>query len=290
MGKRNEELRSPIGRVQDDERLKLWIEFLKLSPSYNIAQDVIDGKISFEQGQEKVSDLHDVIENALEFGNVWGVDRERYYHERSFELFGVQLAEPDLKVVHVMKEGEPIDMRALEEHMRDYTTYTREEMGNPFTVLVSIPIDLNRQYLMRVFGGMLTHFKANRQDLPSPDVPRPMFVMKKNRTTIKTLEQMIRVVETKAMTPHLRAWQLGTDLRLNATHADTLSRKDHGDVTDAKASMNATVAGIISKGLLLAENAARGHYPSLTKSPNLLKSFDYDRIRSNIERHGRAFP
>jgi len=137
---------------------------------------------------------------------------------------------------------------------------------------------------------MLTHFKANRQDLPNPEVPRPMFVMKKNRTTMKTMEQMIRVVETKAMTPHLRTWELGTELRLNATHADVLSREDHRDDADARASMNATVAGIISTGLLLAENAARGHYPSLTKSPNLLKSFDYDRIRSNIERHGRAFP
>lgn len=288
MGRRNEELRSPIGRVQDDERLKLWIELLKLSPSYAIARDVIDGLITFEQAQERVSDIEDVIEIALEFGAVWGVNREQFYQDRCFDLFGVQLAEPDLKVVHVMREGEPIDMDLLKRHMQEYTTYTREEMGNPFTVLVSIPVDVDRKYLMRVFGGMLTHFKANRADLHHPELPQPKFVMKKNRTTMRTMQQIIKVVEARAINPDARLWELGRDLRINPTQASALEDDDRDNVASAMAVLNATVSGIISKGLLLAENAARGDFPCLTKKPSFCRNFDMQYIRQNIQRYGRA--
>ena len=278
MGQRNLELRSPLGRQQNDPRLKLWMEYLRLSPSYALARSVLRGDTTQEQALQLVADIDDVVVRAArDFGDVWATNREEYWRQKAFELFGVQLADPDLKVVHVMQEGEEIDMADLNAHVREYAAHTRREMGNPLTVLVSVPIDMNRQHLMRLFGGMLTYFKENRQDYLEADIPEPRYKLAKSRIPLRNLEQILKVANTKARNPNIKHWLLGTELKLNMTSSEVLTKEgvDRKVWSEASVVMNATVSRILKQALLVAENAARGNFPSFDACPQAPNKLDY---------------
>lgn len=281
MGRRNLELRSTIGRQQTDPRLKLWMEFLRISPSYLAAWQVLSGRLSEQQAIEQVSDLDLVVKTAGDFGEVWAVDPEQHWRAHSFELFGVQLAELDLKVVHVMQAGQPIDQDQLDQQIREYAAHTRREMGNPLTVLVSVPIDMNRQDLMQLFGGMLTYFKENREDYDDELTPEPKYVIAKNRKPLRSLRQLLDIVAYKAARPHLTHKMLGIELNLNRVFAEVLTaEKTQRAPAEAVNVMNATVSRLLRQALLIAENAARGRFPDQTARQELAPEFDFGGIQT----------
>lgn len=285
MGQRNLELRSPLGRQQNDPRLKLWMEYLRFSPSYALARRVLGGETTHKQAVKLVADIDVVLRAAQDFGDVWANNREEYWRLKAFELFGVQLANPDLKVVHVMQEGEEIDMADLNAHVREYAAHTRREMGNPLTVLVSVPIDMNRQHLMQLFGGMLTYFKENRQDYLEADIPEPRYKLAKSRIPLRNLEQILNAATAKAKNPNIRHWELGAELKLNLTSSEVLKKEgvDQRVWSDASVVMNATVSRVLKQALLVSENAARGNFPSFEACQQAPNKLDYGYIGSKLE-------
>ncbi len=276
MGQRNLELRSPIGRQQTDQRLKLWMEFLRISPSYGVAWDVISGKLPESQGRELVPDLPSVLRVARDFGDVWSVTLEQHWQQHSFDLFGVQLAELDLKVVHVMQAGQPTDEYQLNQQVREFATHTRREMGNPLTVLVSVPIDMNRQDLVRLFGGMLTYFKEHREDFEDELIPEPRYQISGNRHPLPSLRTLLELVYRKAGNPELTHRELAEALSINRVSLDVVRNADRSrDKADAVNVINATVSRMLKQSIAIAENAARGKYPNQSDLNIKLKEIDF---------------
>ncbi len=279
MGRRNLELRSAIGRQQTDPRLKLWMEFLRISPSYALAWEVLEGRLSEQQAIEQVSDLDLVVMTARDFGDVWAVDPEQHWRAHSFELFGVQLAELDLKVVHVMQAGQPIDTYQLEQQVREYAAHTRREMGNPLTVLVSVPIDMNRQHLMQLFGGMLTYFKDNREDFDDELIPESKYQISGNRHPLSSLRTLLDLAYHKAKNPELTHRDLAEVIGINRVSLDAVKNADSTrDKADAVNVINATVSRMLKQSISIAENAAKGRFPDQSGIDVELKKIDFRMI------------
>lgn len=292
MGRRNLELRSPLGRQQNDPRLRLWAEFLRISPSYSIAQKVIRGDLPLADARKAVRDIDEVIRVARNFGDVWAQDTEQLWTQKSFDLFGVRLAEPDLKVVHVMQAGEPINEREMAENIREYSMYTREEMGNPLTVLVSIPIDMNRQQLVSLFGGMLTYFKENRHDYDNAEIPEPKYTLSKSKKPLRSLRQLLDFVYYRAKHPQLRLWEIGHKFRVSPVFSEKIDSgaKLRGEMAESVGVMNAMLSRLYKQALLVAENAARGTFPSIAQAKDFPTAFDFYDIQENLEPYMAQHP
>ena len=284
MGRENLELRSPLGRQATDERLKLWATFLRLSPSYDVARRYAKGDIDLANARELVTDFDIVYEVYRNFGDVWAINEEMHWQRNSFNLFGVHLAELNLKVVHVMQAGQAINRRELDEAMHTFTEYTRAEMGNPLTALVSIPIDMNRIDLVRLFNGMITYFKENREDYFDEDIPEPKYKMSGEKKHFKVLKDYITLVNFRAHQPRMQLWIVGEKLNVNFHYADKLRKGNlnRGEEVEAKNTLTATVGRMQRQALLVAENAARGKYPSYQRSPLFAKHFDFERIDQQL--------
>jgi hypothetical protein len=276
MGQRNLELRSPIGRQQTDQRLKLWMEFLRISPSYGVAWDVISGKLPESQGRELVPDLPSVLRVARDFGDVWSVTLEQHWQQHSFDLFGVQLAELDLKVVHVMQAGQPTDEYQLNQQVREFATHTRREMGNPLTVLVSVPIDMNRQELVWLFGGMLTYFKEHREDFEDELIPEPRYQINSTRHPEHSLRALLDLVNNRISNPNITHRELAEARNINRVSLQALSNSESTrDRADAVNVINATISRMLKQAISIAENAARGKYPDQSGLNIKLKEIDF---------------
>ena len=279
MGQRNLELRSPIGRQQTDQRLKLWMEFLRISPSYGVAWDLISGKLTETQARGLVPDLPEVLSVATDFGDVWSVTPEQHWQQHSFDLFGVQLAELDLKVVHVMQAGQPIDEYQLNQQVREFATHTRREMGNPMTVLVSVPIDMSRKDLVRLFGGMLTYFKEHREDFDDELIPEPRYVISSNRHPLLALRTLLELAYRKARNPELTHRELAEALGINRVSLDAVRNADSSrEKADAVNVINATISRMLKQSVAIAENAAMGRFPDQSEIKVELKAVDFKAI------------
>ena len=285
MGRENLELRSPLNRQATDERLKLWAAFLRLSPSYEIARQEANGLIDANKAKALVKDFDLVKAVYRDFGDVWSVTQEQLWQQKSFHLFGVHLAELNLKVVHVMQAGQAIDRYELDNAMRTYVEHTRVEMVNPLTALVSVPIDMNRADLINLFNGMITYFKENREDYLNEDVPEPKYKISGEKKHLKVLQESIAVVEYKALNPNMQLWRVGQDMNVNRHYADKLKKPEGliaAEIFDAKNTLTSTVGRILRQALLVSENAARGLYPSYKTNFNHFKKFDYERIAGQL--------
>jgi hypothetical protein len=259
------------------------MRFLRISPSYAIALEVLNGVRKEDEASKQVVDIGQVIKTARYFGDVWTTTPDVHWRTKSFDLFGVQLAELDLKVVHVMQAGQNIDEYELGQKIKEYSAHTRKEMGNPLTALVSIPIDMNRQQLVQLFNGMLTYFKEHRQDFQEDFFPEPLFQINKSRKPFRTLAQLLEIVEFKAQNQKLKHWEVGVHRGINLVFGEIL-KKDIPPKEKAEAVnvMNATISRIYKQALLIAENAARGTYPSLDYRDGMLKEFDYQYIQEQL--------
>jgi hypothetical protein len=284
MGQQNLELHSRLGKQGTDERLKLWMEFLRISPSYAVAHQLEQGLLSEKEARLRVEDFATVRRVFDDFGNVWETSPDVIWDTQGFDLFGVMLAEPDLKVVHTMQAGIPTDEFELQQVIRDYANITRKQMGDPLTVLVSVPIDMERTKLLSLFRGMVSYFKENRQDYENPAIPMPRYELTPSRKPIRTLRHLLALIYYISKDPNKPQWQIGTELNINRAKADVL-RKRRSVVLDkinARNVMNATVSRLIKQALAIAENAARGIYISQNSKPEHMYRFDWHYISQNL--------
>lgn len=281
MGIENLQLRSPLSRQATDDRLKLWASFLRLSPSYHVAIQLAKNEITTSEASKAVPDIDDVCRTYRDFGDVWQHSEDEHWSKNAFDLFGVHLAELNLKVVHVMQAGQAIDRYELDQAMQTYAQFTREEMGNPLTALVSVPIDMNRIDLIRLFNGMITYFKENREDYLDVNIPEPKYQMSGEKKHLKVLREYIDLIQYRAIHPRMQLWLVGQNLNVNRHYADALrsdSKPIQSVVVDAKNALTATVGRMQRHALLVAENAARGLYPSYKSGVYFAKKFDFERI------------
>lgn len=284
MGQQNLELHSRLGRQQTDERLRLWVDYLRISPSYAVAHQLAQGHMQMAEAKLRVEDLDTVRRVFDDFGNVWESSPEVIWDTQAFDLFGVMLAEPDLKVVHTMQAGIPTDEFELQQVIHDYANITRKQMGDPLTVLVSVPIDMDRSKLLRLFRGMLSYYEENRQDYENPAIPTPRYEFVSSRKPIRTLRQLLALIHYISKDPNKPQWQIGTELNINRAKADVLrkSRLIALDKINARNIMNATVSRLIKQALSIAENAARGFYISQNSRPEHMNQFDWQYISQNL--------
>lgn len=284
MGQDNLELRSPLEQQPTDERLKLWSTFLRVSPSYHVARKLQLGEITRDQAEQLVPDIDRVAAVMRDFGDVWSLNAQQFWEEKSYTLFGVNLSAPNLKVLHVMQEGAEIDETELFSAVSEFARYTRKEMGDPFTVVLSVPIDMNRAELINLFGGMITYFKNMRQDHERPDRPEPKYQLHHSRRQLKVLQQELKAINHRIERSNLSVWQLAIDLGISPYYGDLLNndKSDKADVFVAKNTLTATMGRTLKYALLVSENAARGIFPSIDPNPNYISKLDFHSMKTEL--------
>lgn len=267
MGQDNFELNRTRRKEADDQRLKLWADFLRISPSYNTAAQL----------PQTSNDSKQVRRTQADFGDVWKQTTEKWWQEHSFRLFGVELSTNNLLVLKVLQQHQRLSRTDMDDVIDTYLTNTHPNMGNPYSVIVSVPIDMDRPKLMRMFSEMLTYFRAEREQHNPVLTPAPEYQAHGELVRLKHLEKCIRVVHFKALNPRMPQWKIGMELNLSPAAAQEMRS---GEVTgklavNPKAILQVATTKLLSQALTISENAARGIFPSNRKSATHLNSFDF---------------
>jgi hypothetical protein len=257
-------------------------EYLRLSPSYELARKEAQEGLTPEQQRALPADFDEVRRTYKLLGDVQKVLYRAWWIDHGLPAFGTASSRPrvhELGFLPGAKDGSANDVVVS---VQNYVEETRREEGLPASLLVAVPIGIPKTEVLARISKLLD---ARR----SPAVAaEPQLKLQGQRLRAKALFKGIRLLWFRAARPKWQLWRLGAWARINPHTAAQLDVQ-HGRSTEKnpteiidRARMTKSVSRDLSKYERIAENAARGRFPSDADVPMAL--FDYPQLARRISR------
>lgn len=268
-------------RVQlaSDWRYFAFFRLLQISSSYWLAHLIETG---LPKPAELPWDFDAVAQVYRRFKDVWS----RPYWDWWFEIgqyeFGssrppavIQLGSSSSRQALSNAELEQLSTR-----LEDYYSVALRRAGLPATILLSVPITGDKKVLLKQINELYEEAAAASD---APRTPAP-FQPIRNKIRDETVDQAIRAVHVFAEYPDEALFALGDRAKFAPEYVDK----------EARDAMTQLVSRHLLHAYRLAENAARGQFPSLasladekaSKEANRPK-FDYVRLREQLRGYAK---
>jgi len=275
----------------------LLLEFLRISPSYALAHEIRKNSFGAKQKRKLILDLYNEAEIALtesqeqeildgfdkvlktydEFGDVTTIDIEEWWTQRGVHIYGSKYEKPiPHKIAGISKreQYEPLFEKAL----RNYFDVKLSNQGKPPAIIVGIPLGLPKRVLMQRISKLIDAEKVPVQN-KSKRSSKPLPVQ---RLRAAPLFIMLRLLMAKTQHKDWPLWRLGLQARVSGKFSklDIQVGKKRLQDADAKVNLNVLTSRYLLKAKLVAENTARGEFPSSNKVT--LPKYDFEDIYNRL--------
>ncbi len=269
------------GKFVKEHRLyRLWFEFLVLSPSYELARRfrATKGKLSNDDIARLPADFEQVLEIYDTFGNVQEFLFKTWWIDRAVELFGINGAPPKTVPIYKLAKGTNPDKERVNAAVGKYIDATRPKQNMPPAILLSIPINVTRQQVLKEVKALLDKY------IQAPEPPaKPLFELADKDVHIQNIIDAMSVLWIRAARPDWRLWQIGEECKIKKARK---SRSPDPDAFDSMRTLEQMTSRKLKTAMYIAENAARGIFPSQAKPIHFVK-FDPVEFCEILTRHNR---
>ena len=246
---------------------QLWIQFLRLSPSYELARKCRAGKLT---GAEALpADFDAVLAVYDNLGDVIVPRFVDWWRDRGIWHFGQQGEKPSPTLIGTIRHDrgdEPIPR--LNASVDVYIKDTWLKQGEPAAIVAAIPIGLSKAQIAKWIDAMLTEH-GGKEQAEKPSEPTYKLLGKKLHR--RSVFQYMRVLLTKAANPDMPLWQIGVKAKLSPHYNLLLSKSDDGRGTIVeRKNLKELTSRALLRGNMIAENAARGVFPHYGKCPHAM--------------------
>jgi hypothetical protein len=237
-----------------DWRYELLHDYLRESPSYQLVCRFMSAS---GKGQPKnaPSDWPVVLKLYRDFGDVFRIKEDVWWRTTGRDLYDIKIKDPS-----VLNLG--ITQRSLVDlHIADQAKVEWALMNRPRSLLLAIPTTITKKEAMTQFAAIL---KA--QEFRTDTEPVAKYQLTKSKLQRNTLA--IGPLALRAYKRGIPLWKIGYKFKLSFT---AVSEIDIGkDVASNKAYLQIMASKLVRKAELIAENAARGRYPSDKSFPEAI--------------------
>jgi hypothetical protein len=291
------------------KRLEQWYLFLRLSPSYELADQYRKlGYLTAEQKDRLPWSFERVLETYENWGDVWASNFSEWLELNPY------IEKDKKKNRHTVAKVGDVDYyiahddrykKFLHKELDDFIDGHWKEVGHPIGVLMMIPTESDKKYVMSEVSKYLDdHKKKIREgDLPPQQIiPIDRFKVLNTRIRENVFNLLQRIIHAKALNPSLTNWQIGVELGLCPEHTEKIMKaenlraelKQKGNKlssldreNDRKLIVSTVVGRHMRNAFLLAENAAHGDFPSFFNEwamqfKEIKTNFDYDAIKNGL--------
>jgi hypothetical protein len=237
---------------------RLWLEYLAVSPSYELARRYRAGKLTEADTQRLPADFDAVLAVYDDLGDVQRVTFNEWWSDRGLSVFGYEGSRPRVRRVDSLQSKR---YRKAANRVQDFIAGDWTEQGQPNALLVSIPIGLTNTQITRQLSKMLTRYRAEYRVLPPHRAKYPLLGTRQRKDT---LFRYLFVVLARAALPGFALWRVGARARVSATYSrelDPWAPMLRGAQVYDRSVLAVLTSRAWSRGLALAENAARGRFP-----------------------------
>ena len=276
----------------------LMVEFLRISPSYALAHEIrtrkiapskqatlililykdADKPLTKQAERDVINDFERVLSTYDEYGDIFNCSFEAWWASEGLAMYGSPYNKPIVKKIAGMSQGEayePLFGRALEH----YFNKQRVGEGNPPALLLAVPLGQPKRQLLAHISKLIDA-EAIPLPIKSQRAVRPLAAQ---RLRSAPLFIMLRILMARAQHPEIPLWRIGKHARVSQKYAETeitLNKKRLQDA-DAKIHLSILTSRYLLKAKCVAEQAARGQFPSSSKL--VLPTFDLDAIFKRLQ-------
>jgi hypothetical protein len=279
----NKDRRSGGMWVKEFSMYMLWFEFLAISPSYELARRYRSG----EQLEDTLlpGDFDKVLSVYDDLGDVQKSLFSLWWKAVGLKHFGYQGTPARVNrvgyAIHQTRETPDLSANVNKYFEEDWI-----EQGRQRTMLFAVPVGLSEAAISRQIKKHLARVKAERRKLVETVSKYPL-VGKRNHKDV--LMRYLRMVWIRSAMYRKSLWRAGAQAQISQTYspvldpnADTLSDELRFD----RDMMAIITSRALLRGRMIAENAARGRFPTHEKCPHAL-AFDFKELRRRIYRRNK---
>ena len=274
--------KKPHKKRQSGSYHLLWHQFLRLSPSYFLAYQVRTGARSYDPAtaQGFPSDFERVLKVYDVFGDVYHLNRDQWIKKIKSDLPTPRRTAPKLRIIARYDRREDKPKTKLSAELNGYFSETWTQEGRPNFVLISLPLELP---INTAVDQLREELKRARIALQLPKKFAHTFPLASPRLQERTLMAYLKMLYFHAAVPRAKLWQVGAHAELLPSagskvglrvRATPMNREERG-----KLAVLASRAHTRSN--LVAENAARGLFPSIKPCPSALPQ-DWRNLQKRI--------
>ena len=252
--------------VSQDWRYEQFFNFLRISPSYLLAHRLA-GKAMKRRGLSLPGDIREVQVHYERVGPLMEQTYREWWSDTGMYLFEVAV-EPEPEVfLQLARMQEPTDAQLdeVQQRVEDYLLAERPSLASPPTLIMALPIHPNRQVLLQAVNQLLSEIGVPEQ----PDPRIAAYRVLRNKIREATVRQAWKVLVERVAAPADTLWQIGNRARVSELHiTDEAASGDDPEIRDSRRVMAILTSRELQRAYLLAENAARGRFPSLDRLPD----------------------
>jgi hypothetical protein len=250
---------------------RLFFEFLRMSPSYEIARMKLTGELNPELFRAIPADFDLVEKTYHAVGDVRKISFQTWWRQRGKDILGVG----GVQGVRVIRKP-PSSKRQIkgENHLAT-------DPPSPSDLVIVVPTELKyADALAQVKEALVAHrseFSAGR----TSQVTDHALAISKDRIHEEKLMKGLILVQLRAEHPDEPLWKIGTQARISDAYADELrpAKNEKKSIVMneyEKNIMTKLTSRAIKNHELIIENAARGKFPSTEK---VATKFNYEIAR-----------
>lgn len=255
--------------------MTLWHRFLVFSPSYELARKSRTGELT---GAEVLpADFETVLRVYDDLGPVRFNEFSEWWQPIRFQQFGFAGDKrPAVERIGIVNDGGDMPLSELGKALTAYHALTWAEQGQPAALIAAIPFGLPKSQIMRQIGQLL-------DDMPSVDpIERramnarySLHGTKLHRDSVAKYHDVLRA---KSVNPTKPLWRIGLMAQLSYTYTNLIKQSENrmGSVDDRN-NLKELTSRAFKRGHMIAENAARGIFPSYKDCPHAMP-LDLERV------------
>lgn len=256
------------GKFVEIHRLyRFWFEFLTLSPSYELARRYRATKCKLSQSdQDRLpADFEKVLEIYDAFGDVQKYLFKTWWVERGVDLFGIQGAPSRTVPIYKFARGSDPDKARLYAAVTKFLDSTRSKQNKPPSILLTIPLDSTRQKVLKEIKAVLD------EHIQEPSVPaKPRYALVAKDMHVQNVIDAMSVLYIRSARPDWKLWQIGEECKIKKGRK---GRSPDPNAFDSLRTLEQMTSRKLKTAAYIAENAARGIFPSQSK-PKYFVKFD----------------
>ncbi len=223
------------------DKEEVFFEFLLMSPSFQLAYKLRTQGLNKEEKSLLPSDFNRVLEIFDLCGNIFETDFDSWWEDRGRDLL---------------------------------------RSSNQYEDLIAYPVDLSKSanILIKEFTNFVSEVKSLRKSKPTS----PITILT-NKTRLQALHLRLALVNDKGRLEwksgkKIENWRLGVEVDIKSKWTTELktATKNTIDNLEARTSLGILVSKHLKEALYLAENAARGVFPSVEAIDTGL-TFDFEK-------------
>jgi hypothetical protein len=266
--------------VSDVSLYLLWFEFLAISPSYELARRYRAGECTSEDVFPTDFDL--VLSVFDDLGDVQKRLFSLWWEDVGLTHFGYQGKPPTVTQVAYATHSEHTAPN-LSGKVAEYFEGEWVYQGRQRTMLLAVPIGLPEGIINKQIKSQLAKVKPQQRELIKPKAKYPLVGKRHHKDA---LLRCLRLAWMRSVMYRKSLWRAGAEAEISDTYSPVLDPKliqvSAGDRYDREM-LTILASRALLRARMIAENAARGRFPTHATCPNALK-FDLKELRTRINR------